>query len=175
MVGPRSRVLLTLPLVTRVLHPVTIIFIFNIVLSYNDIYGSVQSIAYATLFWHIVVLRCNFEECAKIWPSLSPPCEVDHNYKQSRLVSLLKKKMRRLHYQLLGSSEFLSWRLTPADRCTVFPPQSNFAFINSKNCSALRFPFSAHRITSGLNFAVYDTLFDFWHPSSITTVHDKLE
>jgi hypothetical protein len=30
------------------LHPVTIIFIFNIVLPYNDIFRSVQSIAYAT-------------------------------------------------------------------------------------------------------------------------------
>jgi hypothetical protein len=49
MVGPRPRVLLTPPLVIRVLHPVTTIFIFNIVLPYNDIYGSVQSIAYATL------------------------------------------------------------------------------------------------------------------------------
>jgi hypothetical protein len=40
---------------------------------------------------------------------------------------------------------------------------------------ALQLPFSAHRITSRLNFAMYDSLLDFWHPSSITTVHDKLE
>jgi hypothetical protein len=26
-----------------------------------------------------------------------------------------------------------------------------------------------------LNFGVYDSLLDFWCPSSITTVHDKLE
>jgi hypothetical protein len=45
-----------------------------------------------------------------------------------------------------------------------------------KTAAALRFPFSsAQRITSRLNFAVYDSLLDFWHPSSITTVHDKLE
>jgi len=35
----------------------------------------------------------------------------------------------------LGSSEFPSWCLTPADRCLVFLPQSNVAFINSKNWS----------------------------------------
>jgi hypothetical protein len=41
---------------------------------------------------------------------------------------------------------------------------------------ALRFPFSsAHRITSRLKFAVYDSLVDFRRPSSVTTVHDKLE
>jgi hypothetical protein len=41
---------------------------------------------------------------------------------------------------------------------------------------ALRFPFSsAHLITSRLNFAIYDSLLDFWRPSSVTTVHDKLE
>ena len=32
-----------------------------------------------------------------------------------------------------------------------------------------------HRITSRVNFAVYDSLLDFRCPSSITTVHDKLE
>jgi hypothetical protein len=26
-----------------------------------------------------------------------------------------------------------------------------------------------------LNSAIYDSLLDFWRPSSITTVHDKLE
>jgi hypothetical protein len=26
-----------------------------------------------------------------------------------------------------------------------------------------------------LNFAVYDSLLDFWRPSSITTVHNKLD
>jgi len=45
-----------------------------------------------------------------------------------------------------------------------------------KIAAALRFPFSsAHRTTSRLNFAVYDSLLDFWRPSSITAVHDKLE
>jgi len=45
-----------------------------------------------------------------------------------------------------------------------------------KIAAALRFPFSSmHQITSRLNFAVHDSLLDFWHPSSITTVHDKLE
>ena len=45
-----------------------------------------------------------------------------------------------------------------------------------KIAAALRFPFSsAHRITSHLNFAVYDSLLDFRRPSSVTTVHDKLE
>jgi hypothetical protein len=32
-----------------------------------------------------------------------------------------------------------------------------------------------HRITSRLNCAVYDSLLDFWRPSYITMVHDKLE
>jgi hypothetical protein len=45
-----------------------------------------------------------------------------------------------------------------------------------KIAAALRFPFSSvQRITSRLNFAVYDSLLDFRHPSSVTTVHDKLE
>jgi hypothetical protein len=45
-----------------------------------------------------------------------------------------------------------------------------------KIAATLRFPFSsAHRKISRLNFAVYDSLLDFWRPSSITTVHDKLE
>jgi hypothetical protein len=40
----------------------------------------------------------------------------------------------------------------------------------------LRFSFSsAHRINSCFNFGIYDSLLDFWHPSSITTVHNKLE
>ena len=45
-----------------------------------------------------------------------------------------------------------------------------------KIAAALRFPFSsAHRITSRLNFAVYDSVLDFRRPSSVTTVLDKLE
>jgi hypothetical protein len=45
-----------------------------------------------------------------------------------------------------------------------------------KIAAALRFPFSsAHQITSCLNFAVYDSLLDFWCPSSLTMVHNKLE
>jgi hypothetical protein len=41
---------------------------------------------------------------------------------------------------------------------------------------ALRFPFSsAHWITSRLNFAVYDSLLDFWRPSSVTMICDELE
>jgi hypothetical protein len=40
-----------------------------------------------------------------------------------------------------------------------------------KTAAALRFPFSSvHRITSHLNFAVCDSVLDFWRPSSITTV-----
>jgi hypothetical protein len=64
--------------------------------------------------------------------------------------------------------------VTPHTRWSQ-PCVSATAFINSKNCSGLQFPFSAHRITSHLNFAVYDSLLDFWRPSSISTVHDKLE
>jgi hypothetical protein len=45
-----------------------------------------------------------------------------------------------------------------------------------KIAAALRFPFSSvHRITSRLNFAIYDSLLGFRHSSSVTTVHDKLE
>jgi hypothetical protein len=40
-----------------------------------------------------------------------------------------------------------------------------------KFAAALRFPLSsAHRITSRLNFAVYDSLLDFWRPSFTTRV-----
>jgi hypothetical protein len=45
-----------------------------------------------------------------------------------------------------------------------------------KIAAVFRFPFSSvHRITSRLNFATYDSLLDFRCPSSVTTVHDKLE
>ena len=45
-----------------------------------------------------------------------------------------------------------------------------------KIAAGLRFPFSsAHRVNSSLNFAIYDSLLDFRHPSSVTTAHDKLE
>ena len=60
-------------------------------------------------------------------------------HKQSRLASLMKESEECIinfrKSSFLVSGEFLSWRLTPADRRLVFPPQSKVAFINSKNCS----------------------------------------
>jgi hypothetical protein len=71
-------------------------------------------------------------------PSLSPR-EVDHNSQTVQsCVSLEQREVCIISLRkssFLGSSEFPSWRLTPADRCVVFQPQSNVAF-NSKNCIA---------------------------------------
>jgi hypothetical protein len=45
-----------------------------------------------------------------------------------------------------------------------------------KTAVVSQFPFSsAHRTTTHLNFVVYNMLLDFWCPSSITMVHDKLD
>jgi hypothetical protein len=108
MVGPRPRVLLTPPLVICVLQPVAIIFIFNIVLPYSNFYGSVQSIAYATLLWNIVVLCRNFEECSEIWPSLLPPHEVDHNSQTVQsCISLEERKITKTASSTLGNRHFL--------------------------------------------------------------------
>jgi hypothetical protein len=73
----------------------------------------------------------------------------------------------------LGSSFF--FLMPHTDPCLVFPPQSNVAFRNSKTCSGfvVSFP-SAHQTISCYNFAIYDSIFDFWLSSSITTVHDVL-
>ena len=72
-------------------------------------------------------------------------------HKQSSVASLLKKRedciisFRKSSFP--GSSEFSLWCLTPADHCLVFPPQSNVAFINSKNCSG----FAVSILLSALN------------------------
>jgi hypothetical protein len=45
----------------------------------------------------------------------------------------------------------------------------------SKFVVALRFPFSSGpQTTSCLTFVLYGSLLDFWHTSSLTTVHDIL-
>jgi hypothetical protein len=82
MVGPGPRVLLTPPLVIRVLHSVTIIFIFNVVLPYNGIYRSVQSTAYSTLLLAYrrlcLLMFCNkdmFSRWGVVSPSPNPQAE----------------------------------------------------------------------------------------------------
>jgi hypothetical protein len=131
------------------------------------------------LFWHIVILRRNFEECWKIWPSLSPPCEVDH-YSQTAQSCVCLEKTRRLHHQfqeiVLSWVQWISF-MTPYT-CWSMPCFRHSRLLLSstpKIAVALRFPFFVHWIMSCLNFAIYDSLLDFWRPSSITTVHDKLE
>jgi hypothetical protein len=45
-----------------------------------------------------------------------------------------------------------------------------------KIAAALQFHFSsAKRITSHFNFLIYENLLDFWRPSSITMIHNKLD
>ena len=66
-------------------------------------------------------------------------------HKESSLASLMKEREDCINSfrksSFLGSSEFFSWRLTPAERCLVFPLQSHVAFINSKNCSGFAVSF----------------------------------
>jgi hypothetical protein len=73
-----------------------------------------------------------------------------------------------------GAARFVMPHLLIAALC--FRHSRTLLSSTPKIAAALRFPFSsAHRITSRLNFAVYDSLFNFWRTSSITPVHDKFE
>jgi hypothetical protein len=52
-----------------------------------------------------------------------------------RVLHILRNTWRLHQFQetvLFGSSEFLLWCITVADRYLLFPPQSNVNFINSK-------------------------------------------
>jgi len=76
----------------------------------------------------------------------------------------------------LGPVNFLCDSSHPLIAVLCFRHSRTLLSSTPKIAAALRFPFSsAHRITLHLNFAVYDSLLDFWRPSSISTVHDKLE
>jgi len=76
----------------------------------------------------------------------------------------------------LGPVNFLHDASHPLITVLCFRHSRMLLSSTPKIAVALGFPFSsAHWITSRLNFAVYDSLLDFWRPSSITTVHDKLE
>jgi hypothetical protein len=132
-------------------------------------------------FWHIVVLRRNFEECSKIWPSLSPPHKVDHNSQKVEPCVSLEKNAKTTsstsgNRPFLDPVNFLRDASHPLIAALCFRHSRTLLSSTQKIAAALWFPFSsAHRITSRLNFAVYDSLLDFWQPSSISTVHDKLE
>jgi len=77
---------------------------------------------------------------------------------------------------LLGPVNSLHNALNPLIAVLYFRHSWTLLSSTPKITVALRFPFSSvYQITSCLNFAIYDSLLDFWHPSSITTVHDKLE
>jgi hypothetical protein len=90
------------------------------------------------------------------------------------------EKTQRLHHQfqevfLALVCEFLLQCLTLSDRCLVFLLQTLLS-PTPKITSASQFRFSsAHQTISHLNFAIYDILLDFWRPSSITMVHEKLD
>jgi hypothetical protein len=121
-------------------------------------------------FWHIIILRRNFEERSKIWPSLSPPHEVDLTHKQSRLASLLKTNAKTAsstsgNRPFLGPVNFLRDTSHPLITALCFRHSRTLLPLTPKIAVALWFPFSsAHRITSRMNFAVYDSLLDFWCP-----------
>jgi len=116
-----------------------------------------------------------------MWPSLSPPREVDHNSQTVQSCVSLEKTWR-LHHQfqeiVLSWVQWISFSDASHPLIAVLCFRHSRTLLSStpKTAAALRFPFSSvHRINSRLNFAVYDSLLDFWCPSSITTVHNKLE
>jgi hypothetical protein len=133
--------------VCRALHPVTIILIFNIVLPYNDIFTSVQSIAYASLLsaYSRPKPQCQPHSAHKAYGPFSTGIKTTvRNVQRCGLQSSPVLRLSNKHEDciinfrkssFLVSNVFLTWRLTPAGHSPVFLPQSNVAFINSKNCS----------------------------------------
>jgi hypothetical protein len=103
---------------------------------------------------------------------------VDHNSQTVQSCVSLEKTCR-LHHQfqeILGPVNFLRDASHPLIAALCFRHSRTLLPSTPKIAATLRFPFSsAHRITSRLNFAIYESRLDFRHPSSITTVHDKLE
>jgi len=115
-----------------------------------------------------------------MWPSLSPPREVDHNSQTVQSCISLEKNVKTAssisgNRPFLDPVNFLPDASHPLIAVLCFHHSQTFLSSTPKLAAALQFPFSAHRITSRFNFAVYDSLLDFWHPSSITMVHNKLE
>jgi hypothetical protein len=97
-------------------------------------------------FWHIVVLCRNFEECSKIWPSLSPPCEVDHNSQTVQsCVSLEKKNVKTAsntsgNHPFLGPVNFLRDASHPLIAALCFRQSRTLLSLTPKIAAALQFP-----------------------------------
>jgi len=80
------------------------------------------------------------------------------------------------NHPFLGPVNFLRDASHPLITALCFRHSQTLFSSTPKMSVALRFPFSSvYWITSRLNFAIYDSLLGFWHPSSITTVHNELE
>jgi hypothetical protein len=79
------------------------------------------------------------------------------------------------NHPFLGPVNFLRDATHPLIDVLCFRHSQTLLSSTPKIAAALQFPFYVHRITSRLNFAVCDSLLDFWRPSSKTTVHDKLD
>jgi hypothetical protein len=79
------------------------------------------------------------------------------------------------NHPFLGPVNFLRDASHPLIAALCFHHSRTLPSSTPKIAAALRFLFSAYQITSRLNFAVYDSLLDFWRSSSISMVHDKLE
>jgi hypothetical protein len=119
----------------------------------------------------------DFRECSKIWPSLSPPREVGHTNSPVLCLSWKNVKTASLilgNHPFFGPVNFLCDASHPLIAALRFDHSRTLLSSTAKIAATLQFSFSAHQITSRLNFAIYDSLLDFWRPS-ITTVHDKLE
>ena len=112
---------------------------------------------------------------------LSPPCEVDYNSKNSPVLRLSRKNLKTAlsisgNRPFLGPVNFFRDASHPLIAALCFRHSRTVLPSTPKIAAALRFPLSsAHQITSRLNCAICDSLLDFWRPSSITRVHDKLE
>jgi hypothetical protein len=99
-----------------------------------------------------------------MWPSFSPPREVDHN-SQTVQSCISLEKTRRLHHQFqeivlsVGPVNFLCDTSHPLITILCFRHSRTLLSSTPKFAAALQFPFSSvHRITSRLNFAAYDSL-----------------
>jgi hypothetical protein len=115
------------------------------------------------MFKDLVFFNASLQSVKEVQPCVS----LEKNFKTASSISGNRPFLGPLNF-LRDASHLLIAAL-------CFRHSQTLLSLTPKIAAALRFPFSsAHRITSRLNSAVYDSLLDFWHPSSITTVHDKL-
>jgi hypothetical protein len=128
--------------------------------------------------WITIVCGLDSQSRAGFWKNYRAAVHATRTIKYNNLACKNVKTALSVsgNRPFLGPVNFLHDASHPLIAVLRFRHSRTLLSSTPKIAAALRFPFSsAHRITSCLNFAVYDSLLDFWRPSSITTVHNKLE